>query len=93
MNVVFSEQDKELLQKTGHGARVYELEPVGGGEKIPSLISLDKLTNRLEAVPISEIKIPQTLKTAPLSPEKQQGLKEGKAVWVEGMDKKVKPGE
>ena len=93
MNVVFSEQDKEQLQKTGHGARVYELEPVGGGEKIPSLISLDKLTNRLEAVPISEINIPQTLKNAPLSPEQQQGLKEGKAVWVEGMDKKVKPGE
>lgn len=93
MGVVFSDQDKEQLQKTGHGARVYELEPVAGGEKIPSLISLDKMTNRLEAVPLSEINIPQTLKNAPLSPEQQQGLKEGKVVWVEGMDKKVKPGE
>ena len=34
-----------------------------------------------------------TLKNAPLSPEQQQGLKEGKAVWIEGMDKKVKQGE
>lgn len=93
MGIAFSEQDKEQLQKTGHGARVYELEPVGGGEKIPSLVSLDKMTNRLEAVPLSEINIPQTLKNAPLSPEQQQGLREGKAVWVEGMDKKVKPGE
>lgn len=93
MGVVFTEQDKEQFQKTGHGARIYDLEPVGGGEKIPSLISLDKLTNRLEAVPLSEINIPQTLKNAPLSPEQQQGLKEGKAVWIEGMDKKVKPGE
>ena len=91
MGVAFSEQDKEQLQKTGHGARVFELEV--NGEKIPSVISLDKLTNRLEAVPLSEINIPQTLKNAPLSPEQQQGLKEGKAVWVEGMDKKVKPGE
>lgn len=93
MGVVFTEQDKEQFQKTGHGARVYDLEPVGGGKKIPSLISLDKMTNRLEAVPLSEINIPQTLKNAPLSPEQQQGLKEGKAVWIEGMDKKVKPGE
>ncbi|WP_291129545.1 DUF3945 domain-containing protein [Dysgonomonas sp. UBA7698] len=91
MNVVFSEQDKEQLLKTGHGARVYDLQV--NGEKIPSLVSLDKMTNRLEAVPLSEINIPQTLKNAPLSPEQQQGLKEGKAVWVEGMDKKVKPGE
>lgn len=93
MGISFSEQDKEQLQKTGHGARVYELEPVAGAEKIPSLISLDKMTNRLEAVPLSEINIPQTLKNAPLSPEQQQGLREGKAVWVEGMDKKVKSGE
>lgn len=91
MGVVFSEQDKEQLQKTGHGTRVYELEV--NGEKIPSLVSLDKMTNRLEAVPLSEINIPQTLKNAPLSPEQQQRLREGKAVWVEGMDKKVKPGE
>ncbi|KAA6345773.1 hypothetical protein EZS27_006709 [termite gut metagenome] len=93
MGVVFTEQDKEQFQKTGHGARIYDLEPIGGGEKIPSLISLDKLTNRLEAVPLSENNIPQTLKNAPLSAEQQQGLKEGKAVWIEGMDKKVKPGE
>ncbi|MBD8347814.1 DUF3945 domain-containing protein [Dysgonomonas sp. HGC4] len=91
MGVAFSEQDKEQLQKAGHGARVFELEV--NGKKVPSVISLDKLTNRLEAVPLSEINIPQALKNAPLSPEQQQGLKEGKAVWVEGMDKKVKPGE
>lgn len=91
MGMVFSAQDKEQFQKTGHGGRVYDLEV--NGEKIPSLISLDKLTNRFEAVPLSEINIPQTLKNATLSPEQQQGLQEGKAVWIEGMDKKVKQGE
>lgn len=91
MGVVFTEQDKEQFQKTGHGGRVFELEV--NGQQVPSVISLDKLTNRLEAVPLSEINIPQTLKNASLSPEQQQGLKEGKAVWIEGMDKKVKPGE
>ena len=91
MNVTFSEQDKEQLQKNGHGGRVFELEI--NGEKVPSLVSLDKLTNRFEAVALKDIDIPQTLKNAPLSPEQQQGLKEGKAVWVEGMDKRMKLGE
>jgi len=44
-------------------------------------------------VAMKDIYIPQTLKNAPLSPEQQQGLREGKAVWIEGMDKKVKQGE
>ncbi|MDR1556775.1 MAG: DUF3945 domain-containing protein [Tannerellaceae bacterium] len=93
MGIVFTEQDKEQFQKTGHGGRVFDLEPVAGDEKVPSLISLDKMTNRFEAVALKDIYIPQTLKNAPLSPEQQQGLKEGKAVWIEGMDKKVKQGE
>lgn len=93
MGVLFTEQDKEQFQKTGHGGRVFDLEPVAGGEKVPSLLSLDKLTNRFEAMALKDIYIPQTLKNAPLSPEQQQGLKEGKAVWIEGMDKKVKQGE
>lgn len=42
---------------------------------------------------MKDIYIPQTLKNALLSPEQQQGLKEGKAVWIEGMDKKTKQGE
>lgn len=93
MGILFTEQDKEQFQKTGHGGRVFDLEPVAGGEKVPSLLSLDKLTNRFEAMALKDIYIPQTLKNAPLSPEQQQGLKEGKAVWIEGMDKKVKQGE
>jgi len=93
MGVVFTEQDKEQFQKTGHGGRVFDLEPVVGGEKVPSLISLDKLTNRFEAVALKDIYIPQTLKNAPLSPEQRQGLKDGKPVWIEGMDKRIKQGE
>lgn len=37
MGVVFTQQDKEEFQKAGHGGRVFELEPVAGGEKVPSL--------------------------------------------------------
>ncbi|WP_255417275.1 DUF3945 domain-containing protein [Proteiniphilum sp. X52] len=93
MGVVFTNQDKEQFQKTGHGGRVFDLEPVARGEKVPSLVSLDRLTNRFEAMALKDIYIPQTLKNAPLSPKQQQGLKEGKAVWIEGMDKKTKQGE
>lgn len=93
MGVVFTEQDKEQFQKTGHGGRVFNLEPAAGGEKVPSLISHDKLTNRFEAMALKDICIPQTLKNAPLSEKQQQGFKEGKAVWIEGMDKKTKQGE
>jgi len=91
MGVIFTEQDKNEFLKNGNGGRVFELEV--NGEKVPSLISLDRLTNRFEAKPQSEISIPQTLKGAVLSPEQQQGLKDGKAVWIEGMDKKVRQGE
>lgn len=37
MGVVFTQQDKEEFQKAGHGGRVFDLEPVAGGEKVPSL--------------------------------------------------------
>ena len=82
----------ERLLATGNGGRAIELEPTPG-EKVLSLVSLDKLTNRIEAVALKDINIPQILKNAPLSPEQQHGLKCGIPVWVEGMDKRVKQGE
>ena len=93
MGVKFTDEDIKQFQQTGNGGRVFDLEPVPGGGKVPSLVSLDKLTNRFEAMPLSEINIPQTLKNAPLSEEQQGKLKAGEGVLVEGMDKKVKPGE
>lgn len=70
MGVVFTEQDREQFQKTGHGGRVFDLELVVGGEKVPLLFSLYKLTNRFETMALKKnIYIPQTLKNAPLSDE------------------------
>ena len=79
---------KENLLTTGNSGRVVELEPHTPGEKVPSLISIDKLTNRLEAVPLDKLTVSQNLKGAELSPEQQQALKEGKKVLVEGMTSK-----
>ena len=73
---------------TGNAGRIVELEPHTPGEKVPSLISIDKLTNRLEAVPLSALTVSQNLKGTELSPEQQQAIKEGKKVLIEGMTSK-----
>ena len=79
---------KENLLATGNSGRIVELEPYVQGEKVPSLVSIDRLTNRLEAVPLDKLTVSQNLKGTDLSPEQQQGLKEGKKVLVEGMTSK-----
>jgi hypothetical protein len=56
-------------------------------------VSLDKITNRFETVPLSEIQISKTLKGVELSREQQEGLINGQGVVVENMDKKQRPGE
>jgi primosomal replication protein N len=78
---------KENLLATGNAGRIVELEPKPG-EKVPSLVSIDKLTNRLEAVPLDKLTVSQNLKGAELTPEQQQAIKEGKKVLVEGMTSK-----
>lgn len=83
--IILPDDVKENLLATGNGGRVIELEPNIPGEKVPSLISIDKLTNRLEAVPADRLTVSQNLKGTELTPEQQQALKEGKKVLVEGM--------
>lgn len=83
--VVLPADVKESLLTTGNGGRVVDLEPNKPGEKVPSLLSVDKLTNRLEAVPLDKLTVSQNLKGTELSPEQQQALNEGKKVLVEGM--------
>ena len=82
---------KENLLATGNAGRVVELEP-RPSEKVPSLVSIDKLTNRLEAVPLDKLTVSQNLKGTELFPEQQQALKEGKKVLVEGMTSKTTMG-
>ncbi|KAA6311554.1 hypothetical protein EZS27_037340, partial [termite gut metagenome] len=93
MCIQFTEADQKQFQQTGHGGHIFELEMTPGGEKIPALVSLDKLTNRFEAVPLSQIQISKVLKGVELSDKQQEGLKSGQGVLVENMDKKQRPGE
>ena len=82
-----TEEDKKNLLETSNAGRIIELTG-DKGEKIPSFVSLDKVTNRLEAIPVANVAFKDTLKEAPLSPEQLQSLYEGKKTLVEGMTSK-----
>jgi hypothetical protein len=87
LGAMLSDKDKENLVTSGNAGRVVELEPTPG-QKIPALVSLDKITNRLEAMPIDKLNIPQSLKGVEFTPEQVKDLKEGKVILVEGMTTK-----
>lgn len=93
MGVKFTPDDIANFKQTGNGGRVFDLEPVPGGEKIPSLVSIDRLTNRFESVAVADIVLSDTLKNSKLSEDQQNAIKRGEGVLVENMDKKLKEGE
>ena len=82
-----TDEDKKNLLETSNAGRIIELTGKNG-EQIPSFVSLDKLTNRLEAIPVANVAFKDTLKEAPLSAEQLQSLYEGKKTLVEGMTSK-----
>ena len=82
--VLLNEQDKENLRQSLNAGRVIELEP-SPGQKIPSFVSLDRLTNKLEALPVENISIPNKIKGADLNEDQQNKLSAGEKVLVEKM--------
>lgn len=84
----FTAPDKENLIKTGNMGRVVDLVNPRTGETIPSIISLDRLTNDLVALGVSKMKIPDEVKGITLSATQQEALKQGKAIFLEGMTSK-----
>jgi hypothetical protein len=88
----FSKKDKENLLKTGNMGRVVDLTNLKTGEPVPSIISVDRLTNELVALHVDKIKIPDEIKGIKLNEEQKQTLLEGKAIYIEGMiSKKGEP--
>ncbi|HBL74289.1 MAG: hypothetical protein A2W90_18215 [Bacteroidetes bacterium GWF2_42_66] len=82
--ILLSEQDKENLRQSLNAGRVIELEPAPG-QKIPAFVSLDRLTNKLEAMPVENISVPNKIKGAGLSDDQQRRLGAGEKVMVEKM--------
>jgi hypothetical protein len=87
----FSKDDKENLLTSGNMGRVVNLidtkktEPNKPPVLIPSIISVDRLTNELIALRTEFIKIPDELKGVKLSEEQKQTLTEGKPLHIVGM--------
>lgn len=81
----FTKEDKENLLDTGNMGRVVDLTNPKTGETIPSIISVDRLTNELVALRTKWIKIPNEIKGVVLNKEQKQTLQEGKPLHLEGM--------
>lgn len=87
----FTDEDKKALKQNGNMGRIIELEkPGANGEKIkvPSIVSIDKLTNDLIALPADRIKIPEKIGGITLSEEQKQQLSEGKPLKLNGLTSK-----
>ena len=81
---IFSEEDKKNLLVTGNMGRVVELKG-RNGEYIPSVISIDNLTNEVVAMRAENAYIPQEIKGVKLTDQEINDLREGKKVFIEGM--------
>ena len=81
----FTKEDKANLLQTGNMGRMVELENPKTGEMIPSIISVDRLTNELVALRTEFIKIPDEIKGVKLDDAQKQALMEGKPLYLEGM--------
>ncbi|MCC9070933.1 DUF3945 domain-containing protein [Flavobacterium sp. F-65] len=81
----FSKEDKDNLLQTGNMGRIVNLTNPKNNETMPSIISIDRLTNEVVALRTDFIKIPDEIKGVKLSEEQKQTLMEGKPLPVEGM--------
>lgn len=81
----FSEEDKKNLQTDGNMGRVVNLTSPRTGEIIPSLISIDRLTNQIVAVPKAWVKIPDEISNIKLTAQQKEDLSNGKQLDLKGM--------
>ena len=81
----FTDEDKKNLLGTGNMGRVVDLKNTKTGEMMPSIISVDRLTNELVALRTDFIKIPDEIKGVKLDEMQKQALTEGKPLKLENM--------
>jgi hypothetical protein len=81
----FTDEDKKNLLETGNMGRVVDLKNTKTGELMPSIISIDRLTNDVIALRTDFIKIPDEIKGVKLDDAQKQALMEGKPLKLEGM--------
>lgn len=81
----FTKVDRVNLLNSGNMGRVVDLIDTVTGEIIPSLISLDRLTNELISLRMEFVRIPDVLCGVRLDLEQKQVLREGKSLFIENM--------
>ncbi|MCY0977186.1 DUF3945 domain-containing protein [Chryseobacterium wangxinyae] len=81
----FTKEDRVNLLTSGNMGRVVDLVDTATGEIIPSLISLDRLTNELISLRIEFVRIPDVICGVRLDSEQKQTLRDGKPLFVENM--------
>lgn len=82
----FTKEDRENLLKSGNMGRVVELTNLKTGERMPSIISIDHLTNEVIALRQDWMKIPDIIKGVKLNQEQKKDLRDGKPVLLEGVE-------
>jgi len=88
----FTDEDKKNLLETGNMGRVVNLINSKTGDLMPSIISIDRLTNDVIALRTEFVKIPDEIKGVKLNNEQKQTLMDGKPLYLEGMiSKKGEP--
>lgn len=81
----FTKEDRVNLLNSGNMGRVVDLVDSVTGEVIPSLISLDRLTNELISLRMEFVRIPDALCGVKLDLEHKQLLRDGNALFIENM--------
>ncbi|MCD0456345.1 DUF3945 domain-containing protein [Chryseobacterium sp. LC2016-27] len=81
----FTKEDRVNLLNAGNMGRVVDLIDTLTGEVIPSLISLDRLTNELISLRMEFVRIPDLLCGVRLDLEQKQVLRKGKPLFIENM--------
>lgn len=75
----FSKEEKAALRETGNLGKVVELTDKNGN-KVPSYVSIDRLTNEVVSVPVKDVFIRDTIGQTKLTIAEVMQLKEGKAL-------------
>lgn len=81
----FTKEDRMNLLTSGNMGRVVDLVDSFTGEVIPSLISLDKLTNELISLRNEFVRIPDVICGVRLDLEQKQVLRDGKPLFIENI--------
>lgn len=80
MGVTFTPEDKENLKNSGNLGRVAEVVDKETGEIIPSYISIDRLTNEIEAIPVKDVPIIPRIGRTEFSEHEMSELRAGRAI-------------